>query len=291
MKKFLIMVMLFATQTNAQQITWQKQYGSYKINTGSENIVELSDSSYTLLATYEYVVKIIHLNQFGDTVWTKTYPTYFIARSFIKTNDGGYAMLGGTNNWKLIKTDSMGDTLWTKPYPQLSDPRCLIQTSDGGYAIGSYDGWDIFKTDGLGNIEWQATIGIGMHVQGIVECFNKEYLIFGNSGFNPKCYAAGLCDSTGNIKWGNTYGNVTYLGADLESIVSAVQLPDSSFILGCSIDTTTQGQYHLLKAKYSDGSVLDSIIYNDLHAYDICYLRKINNNSLILYSSDHLKEN
>jgi carbon monoxide dehydrogenase subunit G len=58
----------------------------------------------------------------------------------------------------------MGDTLWSKPYPQLSDPRCLIQTSDGGYAISSYNGWDIHKTDSMGNIQWQTTANIGMHV-------------------------------------------------------------------------------------------------------------------------------
>jgi hypothetical protein len=292
MKKYIFWLCIIFNSALAQpNITWHKFFDTYQSNTGSYSIVELPDSSYTLLAKYNGKQMLIHLNMYGDTVWTKTYKTNLSLRSFIKSSDGGYAMLGFINDWSLVKTDSMGDTLWTKPFPQLSDPRCVIQTSDGGYAISSYNGgWDMIKTDASGGFKWQASTGGGIHVQGIIECFNKQFLVFGNSGFNPFCYKAGLLDSLGNVVWVNYYGNVTFLGADIESILSAVQLPDSNFIFGCSIDTTVEGQYHLVKVNYSNGNLIDSIKYNDMGAFEFCKLSLLNDGNLILYSMIYFRK-
>ena len=290
MKKYIFWLCIIFKSALAQpNITWHKFFdSSYSFNSYGVNIVELEDSSYSFLSYYHNKQLLIHLTNFGDTVWTKTFHTNLFLRSFIKTNDGGYAMLGAINNWMLIKTDSMGDTLWTKPYPQLPDPRCLIQTSDGGYAIGSYNGaWDMIKTDSFGTIQWQSAAA-SLHVQGVLECYNKHYLVYGNSGFNPFCYQAGLVDSLGNLKWVNYYGNVTYLGADLESIVSAVQLPDSSFILGCSIDTTTQGQYSLLKVKYADGVLTDSVKLTDIMQYDYSMLELLSDGNILIRARGYI---
>jgi hypothetical protein len=87
-----------------------------------QKVVQLFDSSYSVFGVIQNYYKIVHLSQLGDTLWTKTMNKNLFLRCFIKTNDGGYAMLGFINDWQLIKTDSMGDTLWSKPYPQLSDP-------------------------------------------------------------------------------------------------------------------------------------------------------------------------
>ena len=224
MKKLLFWLCMMVNYAMAQpQITWLKQFGTYKSNTNSDQIVALTDTTYTLLANYQGKHKIIHLSALGDTLWTKSFATNFQAHSFIKTTDGGYAMLGNiTGDDFLVKMDSLGDTLWSQTYPQLSYPRQLIQTTDGGYAISSYNGWDMIKTDALGNLEWQSSAA-SIHVQGILECYNRQYLVYGNSGFNPYCYKAALFDSLGILIWVNYYGNVTYLGADIESILSAVQ--------------------------------------------------------------------
>ncbi|MBL7927068.1 MAG: T9SS type A sorting domain-containing protein [Bacteroidia bacterium] len=289
MKKLLLLACLAASCGFAQpQITWHKWFDTYKLNTGLDNIVQVIDSSYTLLALHNDTFKIMHLNALGDTLWTKPFAKSLFLRCFIKTYDGGYAMLGFINDWRLIKTDSMGDTLCSKPYPQLSDPRCLIQTSDGGYALSGYQFPELIKTDSLGNVEWVANTFNGIHIQGQIECFNKEYLIYGNSGFNPACYKAALLDSTGNTKWVKGYGNVTFIAADLESVVSAVQLPDSSFILGCSIDTTTAGQYSLLKVKYDDGVITDSVILTDIRQYDYCKLLMLNDGNILIRTSGYI---
>ena len=293
MKKLLLLSCLAASCSFAQpQITWHKYFDSlYTTDSYGIEIVQIEDSSYTLLSYYKSKYTIVHLSSFGDTLWTKIFNTNLFLRSFIKTNDGGYAMLGFINDWRLIKTDSMGDTLWSKPYPQLSDPRCLIQTSDGGYAIGSYQGgWDMLKTDSLGTLQWLGSGNIGLHVQGQIECFNKEYLVYGNTGFNPHCYGVALLDSAGNVKWAKTYGNVTFIAADLESVVSAIQLPDSSFILGCSIDTATAGQYSLLKVKYFDGTITDSVILNNIYQYDYCKLLMLNDGNMLIRTMGYINK-
>ena len=293
MKKLLLLACLAASCSFAQpQITWHRIYDTtFTSSTSGQKVVQLFDSSYSVFGVIQNYYKIVHLSQLGDTLWTKTMNKNLFLRSFIKTNDGGYAMLGFINDWRLIKTDSMGDTLWSKPYPQLSDPRCLIQTNDGGYAIGSYQGgWDMLKTDSTGVLQWQSIAG-SLHVQGLIECFNKEFLIYGNSGFNPHCYKAALLDSLGNAKWVKTYGNVTFIAADLESVVSAIQLPDSSFILGCSIDTATAGQYSLLKVKYDDGIITDSVILTDIMQYDYCMLELLNDNNILIRTRGYINKN
>jgi len=292
MKKLLLLACLAASCSFAQpQITWHRIYDTtFTSSTSGQKVVQLFDSSYSVFGVIQNYYKIVHLSQLGDTLWTKTMNKNLFLRCFIKTNDGGYAMLGFINDWRLIKTDSMGDTLWSKPYPQLSDPRCLIQTSDGGYALSGYQFPELIKTDSLGNVEWVANTFNGIHIQGQIECFNKEYLIYGNSGFNPACYKAALLDSTGNTKWVKGYGNVTFIAADLESVVSAIQLPDSSFILGCSIDTATAGQYSLLKVKYDDGIITDSVILTDIMQYDYCMLELLNDNNILIYTRGYIKK-
>jgi hypothetical protein len=272
-------------------ITWHSYFDSlYTLNSYGVNIIESEDSSYTSLSYYKSKQTIIHLTKLGDTVWTKKFNTNLFLRSLIKTNDGGYAIMGNINGWSLIKMDSLGDTLWTKAYPQLSDPRCVIQTSDGGFAISGYQHPELIKTDGQGNIEWIGNTFNGIHVQGQIECKNRELLLYGNSGFNPYTYKAALFDSTGTLKWVNAYGYVTFLAADLESILSAVQLPDSNFIFGCSIDTTVEGQYNLLKVRYSDGLLLDSVESEDLFLNDYSIISLTSDNNILIRTQGYISK-
>ncbi|MBK6640833.1 MAG: hypothetical protein IPG39_06105 [Bacteroidetes bacterium] len=112
--------------------------------------------------------------------------------SIIQTLDEGY-LLGGTSyssisgdknennngicDYWIVKTDSLGVIQWENTIGGngWDDLHAIIQTSDGGYILGgfsdsnisvdktegcngSYDYW-IVKTDILGNIQWQNTIG------------------------------------------------------------------------------------------------------------------------------------
>ena len=117
-----------------------------------------------------YLLKITSL---GDTLWTKTYHSYFdflLGTFIMKSNDGGYILSGwayeqSSSRAILIKIDSVGTPLWSKYYLNEDiNPNGIIilgnvlNSSDGGYiSCGSYspsssEGYGLLiKTDSLGN--------------------------------------------------------------------------------------------------------------------------------------------
>ena len=289
MKKLILLAYIIVNYCSAQpQITWEKKYGNIGINISGFDIVQLSDSSYTVLGSQGSSNILMHLNYLGDTIWTKFY-TVFLGGNLVNTYDGGYAMLGslaGCNT--LIKTNYLGDTIWTNSYQNTQNPNDFIQTIDSGFLLSAGNGIGLTKTDSLGNIVWQNALNF--HVRGVIECNKKEVLAFGSSGFNPQCYSATLLDSNGLIIWNRNYGNVTYLGADPESILSAIQLPDSNFIVGCSTDLAQNGQYHLLKLNHFNGDTIFSNRYYDAVQYSGTNIVKFGTSSLLISIFDKLKK-
>ncbi|MCF6279013.1 MAG: hypothetical protein L3J14_01560 [Flavobacteriaceae bacterium] len=133
------------------------------------------------------------------------------AQSVIKTNDGGYAVLGFTQSidgditdktvenfdYWLLKFDSNDILQWSKTYGGSNDERAfkIIQTNDGGYAFVGYsnsnnedvstnagldDIW-IVKTDASGTIIWEKSHGFSGNDQGfsIIQTTDNKYLITG----------------------------------------------------------------------------------------------------------------
>ncbi|UKM65831.1 hypothetical protein GSB9_02402 [Flavobacteriaceae bacterium GSB9] len=111
------------------------------------------------------------------------------AKAIIKTNDGGYTIIGHTQSmygditnksnesfdYWLIKFDSSNNITWQKTYGGTGNDRGneLIQTHDEGYALigfsksddgdvtdnhGANDFW-VIKTDSTGEIEWKKSYG------------------------------------------------------------------------------------------------------------------------------------
>ncbi len=127
----------------------------------------------------------------GEIDWVKTYggSNEENAVSIVKSDDGGYMVLGYTRStdgditgksssdvdYWLLKLNSDGDKVWDKIYGGSSDDIAtdLAKTNDGGYIIsgytssndgdvsenaGSFDYW-IVKIDGSGTIEWEKSWG------------------------------------------------------------------------------------------------------------------------------------
>jgi hypothetical protein len=137
---------------------------------------------------YAWVVK---LDSFGALIWGKCLPNTFNTSGanvcVIQVNDGGYILASsGFDNqidYCLSKLDSSGNLLWQKFYggSAKDEPASVIQTRDGGFIICGYtlshDGdvtfnhrdstlsplWHyelwIVKTDSVGNLQFQKTLG------------------------------------------------------------------------------------------------------------------------------------
>lgn len=190
------------------------------------------------------------------------------------TSDGGYILggvstsgvsldktspaYGGEDYW-IVKIDECGTKEWDQSYGGINGDVLsqVKQTSDGGYILGGYslsgatgnkteasmgstDYW-VIKTDALGTIEWQNTIG-GTSVDelySIDETSDGGYILAGNSrsnigGDKTENHFGGLSNdvwvvklsSSGSIVWQNNIG-----GGNYEWTGSITENSDGSFIL------------------------------------------------------------
>ncbi len=188
----------------------------------------------------------------STSTWSKTYGGSSNDRAFslVKTQDGGYALLGTSMSYSIINgisvsllvvTDEDGNMKWNQTYSGLGAtyPDALVQTSDGGYALAGYtytiDGAGSFtswfaKTDNTGNLEWNRTYSeLGNIIANIIQTSDGGYALIGYTTVNEDFVQAWLAkiDSEGNVQWKQTYGT----SGDNE-IYAIIQNGDGGYFLG-----------------------------------------------------------
>ncbi|MFN8321029.1 MAG: T9SS type A sorting domain-containing protein [Chitinophagales bacterium] len=174
-----------------------------------------------------------------------------------KTEDHGFTVLDQKDYW-LIKIDAAGNIQWQNTIGGDGGDvlQSVQQTTDGGYILGGYssanisydktenpmggsDYW-IVKTDALGNIQWQNTIGSSgaEELHSVQQTTDGGYILGGFSGSNISGDKTDNCnggwdywivktDAAGNIQWQNT------IGGGLEDRLSSIQqTSDGGYILG-----------------------------------------------------------
>ena len=227
---------------------------------------------------------IVKIDSIGNIQWQNTIGGSAAEdlRTIEQTIDGGY-IIGGTSisgisgdktegslgyeDYWIVKIDSIGNIQWENTiggsYPDLL--YVVRQTVDGGYIVGGasqsgisgdktensmgiFDYW-VVKTDSVGNIEWQQTIGGSNsdYLYNVLQTTDGGYILAGSSMSNITGdktenswgafdYWIMKIDSVGNILWQNTIGGNEY---DVLNIVE--QLADGSFILGGYSKSTISG--------------------------------------------------
>ena len=170
--------------------------------------------------------------------WEQTFggSGHDVGRSVQQTADGGYIIVGGTNDFGmgypdiyLIKTDEDGELEWFQIFEEGFNGYSVQQTTDGGYIIFgdtyTFDGDNTFdfyliKTDGNGEEEWSQNYGFsGIHdfgrsVQqttdgGYVLCGTTQGVFDTNEWGDPGIYLI-KTDAIGAEEWSQTfegYGN------------------------------------------------------------------------------------
>lgn len=205
--------------------------------------------------------------------------TYF--NCIESTKDGGF-ILGGSKspngmttyaiaNYWILKIDSIGQFQWEKYYSGYSGDGLMkiVQTKDGGYLLGGYsisdsagsktentiggnglpDYW-IIKTDSLGNIQWQNTIGstANDYLRSVIQNEDGGYLLAGSSNGGISGDKTDTCrgntdiwiikiDSIGNPIWQKTIG-----GSGLDRITSMNQTSDKGYIVGGNSESPISGE-------------------------------------------------
>lgn len=281
----------FFSFTNAQtapQIQWQNTIGGDSTEI-LYSIQQTTDSGYILggysksiisgdkiessLGNFDYW--IVKTDSNGNIQWQNTIGgnLYDVLFSIEQTTDGGYILGGysksdisgdksenciGYDDYWIVKTDSIGNIQWQNTIggDSIDYLHTIHQTLDGGYilggrsfsnisgdktenSIGLEDYW-IVKTDSVGNIQWQNTIGGSNsdQLQSIRQTSDSGYILGGTSKSNISGDKTEDCigfedywivktDSSGNIQWQNTIG-----GSNFDRLYSIQQTFDEGFMLG-----------------------------------------------------------
>jgi hypothetical protein len=165
----------------------------------------------------------------GQSTFSKVYQTNFdkTSRDVLPTSDGGYLIVGSTNNSTLndcdvyvMKTNSSGDTISTKIYGGNKPDYMynMVATTDGNFfAVGysqSFSGGDmdvyLLKLNPSGGLIWQKTYGSwgNDEAREVIATSDGNYMIIGssNSGQPSKDMWLIKIDIDGNIIWNKYYG-------------------------------------------------------------------------------------
>jgi len=243
-------------------VLWTRTYGG----SGSDHcqiVQQTTDGGYIMIGQTEgsgfgaggadfYLIKT---DANGDTLWTRTYGETFhdICRRGQQTDDGGYMMVGSTqnfgvsnNDFYVVKTDTNGNVMWAKTYGGAGSDNGFggRQTDDGGYILtgrtnscAGPGGFDLYviKTDSLGDTLWTKTYGgaasdFGWTAQSTTD---GGYIIlgktssFGTGGPDVDFYLI-KTDVNGDTLWTKRYG-----GTDWEAVQTRAiqQTSDSGFII------------------------------------------------------------
>jgi hypothetical protein len=176
------------------------------------------------------------------------------ANRVIQTNDGGYAIAGIIGAHKyfvpiawLVKISSQGDIEWNQTFMvnsgnvtfKLESVAGLVQTNDGGYVIAGTeailpnDEYEtisstiavLFRTDSLGNVQWNQTYPQLGGASFMVQTGDGGYAIAGD-------YSLVKTNSVGKIEWQKSYEDNVFKSNSLnENIVSVQPTPDGGYAL------------------------------------------------------------
>lgn len=278
MKKVLFLALIIVINASAQQISWQKYFGSQSTyNQYCNSIIENSDSSFIFSAAlmqYSLNKVIVKCDKLGDTIWSKHYEVW--GGNLIRTLDGGYACSGGGSNsyFKLLKLDNNGDSVWCQSYQTIPYAGVVTQCRDSGYVLAGAN-W-IIKTNSLGNVVWQKNLA-GSY-ESVIECFNGDILAVGMFGYYK--YIATLLDSSGTIQWQKLYCDFSSGGGGGQFYLhGAVQLPDSNFLVVANNDKNpfyaNSGGFDLAKINITTGDTIWTKQFPTFYAYT--YIAAISN--------------
>lgn len=240
-----VLLLLAVTIPVGASSTWSRTYGGADQEAAS-SVIQTNDGGYAMAgSTRSFSVGddedfwLVKTDSFGNVEWNRTYGGDGTERaeSVIQTNDGGYAMVGNTagDAW-FVKADPEGNMLWNHTYrgTKSSHAESLVQASDGGYAIASNTNFTpggatsyvwLIKTDSIGNVQWNKTLG-GGDPSSVIQTSDGGYALGGYVGADMPDFLLVKTDSEGNIQWSKTYG-----GEGKDVAFSVVQSMDGGYAL------------------------------------------------------------
>jgi len=293
-KYILVLISLFFSAcenldiSSGQADTFIKIYGSWNSDTGVD--VKPFNDGYVVLATITDVqndgaetdIALIFIDKFGNQagdIVTLDGGGNDMAAKLLKTNDGGFIVLGtlydtlyNNEDILLAKYSPEGQLDWQKTIGGTSsnEQGKSIKLAQTGYiVVGNTDDnaqetWDVvmIKMDNDGNVEWQNIFsGTGIDKANDVIMHNSGYLLVGETNsFNESGQAGyNILAIKTNFTGGET-DKFTYGGTHNDYGKSVVEVDDGFIIVG-SVENIAGGNSdaYVLKVEKND---LIHIIWN-----------------------------
>lgn len=217
---------------------WDEAFGEEGADV-ARSIIQTRDGGYAVVGSIwtKYVRKqdfwLIKLGENGNMEWEKTFDKdeHDIAYSIIQTNDGGYAIAGGTgkrfwgevNCW-VIKLDAKGNVEWDNDFGGIGwdEIYSIIQTKGGDFiATGSV--WSkgagrgdvcVAKLDRRGYLVWIKTFGGSDYddARSIIQTDDGGYAVTGftvSEDTGDRDVWVIKLDKNGNNVWDRTFGGTS----------------------------------------------------------------------------------
>ena len=203
-------------------VIWKMQYGvseRNKIYSAIEVVDGFVVAGFTLVGSTDSQAWLFKVNFDGELVWERTIggDKYDYTNMVIQTNDGGYAMIGGSQNYcwngigiyeiQLFKLSSEGILEWEESYEttQSGVGTTLSQDADGNFIIGAESvnpliQTSLLKTSPTGELLWRITYDDETtdNIITSVKVLPDGYVIGGGSGRDARVIKT---DLDGSIVW------------------------------------------------------------------------------------------
>jgi len=279
-KQLLALTISLLTLSVSGQITFEKTYGGTDMDFGY-SVRQTTDNGYILLGSTESFstsrdIFLIKTDQYGDTLWTKTYggSNFDEGHEVKQTMDGGY-IICGIKDLKtfIIKTNNIGDTMWTKAYIGMG--WSVEQIPDSGYIIAggiwlggaNYD-MLLIKINSSGDTLWTKTYGNNQaqECRDIKQTNDGGYILTGYtvSGSTSDIYLV-KTDSIGDTLWTRSFG-----GSGYEEAYSVEQTSDNGYIVLGNSNSFCGYKFYLIKTDVN-GDTLWTKTYDNGNSNDEGY--------------------
>jgi len=214
-------------------IQWKRSYNFF---TTTSSIHELEDGGYIVSAAVRTTSfppksydKLVRLNKFGDTLWTKSQGINEDGiRCAVTTFDKGFLIQ--TAN-RLIKRDSVGTLIWSKSV--VMQYQWIVQTADSGFiaAADSLMVPRLIKFDKNGNRIWLKPYIGKPQMFCVQQTLDGGYIAVGGDTLATVIKT----DMHGDILWTRSFSTAKQK-KQVHSALSIVQTPDGGYAFTCSKD-------------------------------------------------------
>jgi len=199
MKNIILFALLFALCpalffAQIPDTLWTKTYGGadndrgYSVKQTADGGFIIGGETNSFGADHGYLIKT---DQYGDTMWTRTYLSAI--NSVLQTYDNGYIFAGTAGHIYIVRTDSLGDTLWTRliiPSNYSSRAEEIQPTFDSCYIIVGtatdyiandyFDETYLLKIDDDGDTLWTKKYGqLACFGQSVQQTHDNGYIVAG----------------------------------------------------------------------------------------------------------------